>query len=212
MERSGEYYANGSQVHQLCEELLLMNDQKASHDLWQWGKTLLKNTLAMTSTLLPLVTCHVPCYPLVLSARHSTNFPPAAVFLWPPADQSASRQHDRPPREEHRSGGAPIGAVARGKLLLAENWCQQPRNRPPRVATSVFCSAGHLSRWEERGSGTCESLPLPPRSYRQPIGHPESRPPRLQPAQSNGDAHSHKMAVPSPLSPDGVLQSQGGGR
>ncbi|KAK1339817.1 hypothetical protein QTO34_018374 [Cnephaeus nilssonii] len=55
-----------------------------------------------------------------------TSFPPAAVFLWPPA------------RSERLPIGVPLGVadraggrcsdrrVARGKLLLAENWCQQP--------------------------------------------------------------------------------------
>ncbi|KAK1343019.1 hypothetical protein QTO34_015789 [Cnephaeus nilssonii] len=55
-----------------------------------------------------------------------TSFPPAAVFLWPPA------------RSERLPIGVPLGVadcaggrrsdrrVARGKLLLADNWCRQP--------------------------------------------------------------------------------------
>ncbi|KAK1343985.1 hypothetical protein QTO34_014543 [Cnephaeus nilssonii] len=58
-------------------------------------------------------------------ASRNRSFPPAAVFLWPPADQSASRQRDRLPRKELRSGrcsdraGGQRKTGAGGKLLPA---------------------------------------------------------------------------------------------
>ncbi|KAK1342092.1 hypothetical protein QTO34_016845, partial [Cnephaeus nilssonii] len=55
-----------------------------------------------------------------------SSFPPAPVFLWPPADQSASRI-GVPLGVADRTGGRRSDRrVARGKLLLAENCCRQP--------------------------------------------------------------------------------------
>ncbi|KAK1333691.1 hypothetical protein QTO34_006077 [Cnephaeus nilssonii] len=78
-----------------------------------------------------------------------TSFPPAAVFLWPPArsehlppsDRSSSRVADR------AGGRRSDRRVARGKLLLADNWCWQPGNAGPLsrgeiLATSLGSSVG----------------------------------------------------------------------
>ncbi|KAK1332049.1 hypothetical protein QTO34_007730 [Cnephaeus nilssonii] len=55
-----------------------------------------------------------------------TSFPPAPVFLWPSADRSAS-PIGVPVGVAYRAGGRRSDRrVARGKLLLAENWCRQP--------------------------------------------------------------------------------------
>ncbi|KAK1345516.1 hypothetical protein QTO34_007974 [Cnephaeus nilssonii] len=68
-----------------------------------------------------------------------TSFPPAAVFLWPPA------------RSERLSIGVPLGVadraggrcsdrrVARGKLLLADNWCRQPDNIKNISKCAILC-------------------------------------------------------------------------
>ncbi|KAK1342149.1 hypothetical protein QTO34_016906 [Cnephaeus nilssonii] len=55
-----------------------------------------------------------------------TSFPPAAVFLWPPA-RSERLRIGVPLGVADRAGGRRSDQrVARGKLLLADNWCRQP--------------------------------------------------------------------------------------
>ncbi|KAK1337572.1 hypothetical protein QTO34_002205 [Cnephaeus nilssonii] len=55
-----------------------------------------------------------------------TSFPPAAVFLWPPA-RSERLPIEVPLGVADRAGGRRSDwQVARRKLLLANNWCQQP--------------------------------------------------------------------------------------
>ncbi|KAK1331984.1 hypothetical protein QTO34_007661 [Cnephaeus nilssonii] len=95
-----------------------------------------------------------------------TSFPPAPVFLWPPADRSASRQRDRPPRvpsapvflwppADQSAAGGQRKTGAGGKLVPAAM-----QSATLSSATGAFCrphgsscSAGRWGRQEERGGG-----------------------------------------------------------
>ncbi|KAK1336926.1 hypothetical protein QTO34_002964 [Cnephaeus nilssonii] len=70
-----------------------------------------------------------------------TSFPPAAVFLWPPA-RSERLPIGVPLRVADRAGGRRSDRrVARGKLLLVDNWCRQPAScRQPlqRIVTTLM--------------------------------------------------------------------------
>ncbi|KAK1344677.1 hypothetical protein QTO34_013375 [Cnephaeus nilssonii] len=98
------------------------------------------------------------------------------IAVLPPAPEgsrtSASRQRNRPPREELRSGGAPIEGVgvgsqrktaAGGKLVLAAT-----QSATPSSATGAFrrlhrssCSAGRWGLREERGGILSAQLATP---------------------------------------------------
>ncbi|KAK1336252.1 hypothetical protein QTO34_004057 [Cnephaeus nilssonii] len=59
-----------------------------------------------------------------------SSFPPAPVFLWPPADRSASWIGVPLGVADCAGGRRSDQRVARGKLVLAENCCRQPGSKP----------------------------------------------------------------------------------
>ncbi|KAK1332913.1 hypothetical protein QTO34_006444, partial [Cnephaeus nilssonii] len=157
-------------------------------------RTVVQNVIRMA--LFPVM----PAFAMTINKSPGQTLDRVGIFLsksvFEHADQSASRQRDRLPREELRSGRRSDWRVARGKLVLAENCCQQPRNRPPPASSPapwVLPQRWPNGRWEEQESGTRESPPPAPTASQSATLSPapcaSSRPNRLE-AQCMTFVHS----------------------
>ncbi|KAK1343345.1 hypothetical protein QTO34_016124 [Cnephaeus nilssonii] len=111
---AGEHSFGGGSLSHLCSSTTEQQQVQRGQDE-QEQPTLRKDPWGRRKTLV-----------VADSVAAGSSFPPAAVFLWPPADRSASRI-GVPLGVADRAGGRRSDRrVARGKLLLAENWCRQP--------------------------------------------------------------------------------------